>query len=302
MNLEMDFGAWYADITRQADLRIQERVQSLMQGRHRSVRRGRGDDFESFQPHAMGEELTHIDWKASERLEDGLLVRQLREERVLEVWLAIDLSASMWTGFAPESCKQQLLLDIVAVLGRSVLRQQDLLGIIGFDHAIRTVLPPFRSEKALVSLLQMLWAFEPEPGSTTSLLPALQFFLSHQGAGRGGRKRLVLVISDFDTGDDWTPVAQQIRAAHPIAPIWLEESLPSSPFAGAGLLTCRDVETGACATVDPGIWMQRAQAHRRRERERCLAQLQAAGVPALWVSQETFSIDGLIAFLDAQLL
>ena len=40
MNLEMDFGAWYADITRQADLRIQERVQSLMQGRHRSVRRG----------------------------------------------------------------------------------------------------------------------------------------------------------------------------------------------------------------------------------------------------------------------
>ena len=36
----------------------------------------------------MGEELTHIDWKASERLEDGLLVRQLREERVLEVWLA----------------------------------------------------------------------------------------------------------------------------------------------------------------------------------------------------------------------
>ncbi len=168
MNLDMDFGTWYAEITRRVDLRIRDRMQTIMQGSHPSIWRGRGDDFDSFQPHTLGEETTHIDWKASERLEEGFLVRKLREERVLDVWIAVDLSASMWTGFSPESCKQRLLLDIVAVIGRSLVHQQDQLGVIGFDRAIRTVVDPFRSEKAFVSLLQMLWAFEPEPGTTTS--------------------------------------------------------------------------------------------------------------------------------------
>ena len=69
----MDFGTWYAHATRRADLHLRERVQTLMQGMHGSTFRGRGEDFEFFQPHALGEDTAHIDWKASERLEDGLL-------------------------------------------------------------------------------------------------------------------------------------------------------------------------------------------------------------------------------------
>ncbi|ETW93627.1 MAG: hypothetical protein ETSY1_38400 [Candidatus Entotheonella factor] len=302
MNLDIDFGTWYADITRRVDLRIRDRMQTMMQGSHPSIWRGRGDDFDSFQPHTLGEETTHIDWKASERLEDGFLVRKLREERVLDVWVAVDLSASMWTGFSPENCKQRLLLDIIAVVGRSLLHQQDQLGVMGFDQTIRTVLEPFRSEKALVNLLQMLWDFQPEPGTTTSLLPALQFFASHKGTGHTKRKRLVLVLSDFDTEDDWIPAVQQIRATHPIVPVWLEEPLPQTLFANAGMLTYRDVETGVYATVDSNAWIEWVQTHKRREQERCLAQLEAAGTPMLIVSQETFSVDRLITFLDEQLL
>ncbi len=302
MNLDMDFGTWYAEITRRVDLRIRDRMQTIMQGSHPSIWRGRGDDFDSFQPHTLGEETTHIDWKASERLEEGFLVRKLREERVLDVWIAVDLSASMWTGFSPESCKQRLLLDIVAVIGRSLVHQQDQLGVIGFDRAIRTVVDPCRSEKAFVSLLQMLWAFEPEPGTTTSLLPALQFFASHNGTGHTKRKRLVLLISDFETEDDWIPAVQRIRATHPIVPIWLDEPLPQTLFASAGLLTYRDVETGDEATVESGTWLQLVQAPQHRERERCLTQLETSGIPTLLVSQDTFSVDRLITFLDEQLL
>ena len=72
----MDFGAWYAHITRLVDLRLRDRVQTIMQGLHPSTFRGRGDDFDFFQPHTLGEDITHIDWKASERLEEGFLVRR----------------------------------------------------------------------------------------------------------------------------------------------------------------------------------------------------------------------------------
>lgn len=299
MNLDMDFGAWYAAITRQVDLRIRDRVQTIMQGVHPSLLRGRGDDFESFQPHTLGEETTHIDWRASERLEDGFLVRKLREERVLDVWIAVDLSASMWTGFSPESCKQKLLLDVIAVIGRSLLHQQDRLGVIGFDHAIRIVQEPFRSESTFVSLLQMLWDFQPESGATTSLRPALQFFESHRGAGH---KRLVFVLSDFEMEADWISAVQRIRATHPIVPIVLEEALPETLLATAGLLTYRDVETGAEATVEPRAWLQWFQDQKQHERAQCLTQLEAANTPALFLSQDTFSVDQLITFLNEQRL
>ncbi len=299
MNLDMDFGTWYATITRQVDLRIRDRMQTMMQGVHPSLLRGRGDDFESFQPHALGEETTHIDWRASERLEEGFLVRKLREERVLDVWIAADLSASMWMGFSPESCKQKLLLDVIAVIGRSLLRQQDRLGVIGFDHTVHTVLAPFRSEKTFVGLLQMLWEFQPKAGIATALLPALQFFESHRGAGR---KRLVFVVSDFETQEDWLPAVQRIRATHPIVPIVLEEMPPEALVSAAGLLTYRDVETGAEATVEPRAWAQWLQEQQQREREHCLTQLEAANIPALFISQDTFSIDHVMTILDEQRL
>jgi uncharacterized protein (DUF58 family) len=302
MNLDMDFATWYADITRQIDLRIRDRMQTMMQGSHPSLWRGRGDDFDSFQPYILGEESTRIDWRASERLEDGFLVRKLREERVLDVWIAVDLSASMWSGFSPESCKQRLLLDIIAVVGRSLLHQQNQLGVIGFDHAIRTLVAPFRSEKAFVNLLQQLWEFQPESGATTSLLPALQFLASNKGAGHTKRKRLVMVLSDFATDDDWIPAVQRMRATHPIVLVWLDDPPPPTLFSHAGLLTYRDIETGIYATVDPSAWIQLVQEQSRRERERCLAQLEAANTSTLFVSQDTFSVDRMITFLHEQVL
>ena len=296
----MDFGTWYAHATRRADLRLKERVQTLMQGMHTSTFRGRGEDFEFFQPHALGEDTTHIDWKASERLEDGLLVRRLREERVLEVWIAADLSASVFTGFAAESCKQRLLLDLIAIVGRSVIGQQDLLGFVGFDRDIHTVMQPFRSEKTFVNLLRMIWEHQPESGATTTLLPALRFFETQEGTSQQKKKRLLLLLSDFETEDDWLPAAQRIRSLHPLLPVVLEEIVPEHLPTSAGLLTYRDVESGQLQTVDARAWLRLLHEERQERRERYLAAFEASGLPGLFVSRQTFDADAIIEYLEAQ--
>lgn len=296
----MDFGTWYGQITRQVDFHLRDRVQSIIQGSHSSSFRGRGEDFEFFQPYTLGDEPTHIDWKASERLEEGLLVRRRREERVLEVWMAVDLSASMFTGFSPESCKQRLLLNLMVVVGRSVLQQQDLLGVVGFDRSIRTVMAPFRSERTLINVLKMIWDLQPLSGQPTALLPVLQFFATHQGTSQPQKKRLLLVLSDFETQEDWLPAVQRLRAAHPIVPIFLQEMIPQQLLATAGRFTYHDVESGAEATVNPRAWLRLLQAEQRSQHERCLRQLETSGVKALFVSGETFSIDALLACVDEQ--
>ena len=297
---DMDFGTWYAHVTRRADLRLRERVQTLMQGTHASTFRGRGEDFEFFQPHALGEDTAHIDWKASERLEDGLLVRRLREERVLEVWIAADLSASIFTGFSAEGCKQRLLLDLIAIVGRSVIGQQDLLGFVGFDRDIRTVMQPFRSEKTFVNLLKMIWEHQPESGGATALLPALRYFETQEGASQQKKKRLLLLLSDFETEDDWLPAAQRIRAMHPLLPIVLEEAVPEHLPNSVGLLTYRDVESGQLQTVDARHWLRLLHEERRQRRERYLAAFAASGLEGLFISRQTFDVDAVIEYLEAQ--
>lgn len=296
----MDFGTWYADATRRADLRLRERVQTLMQGMHGSTFRGRGEDFEFFQPHALGEDTAHIDWKASERLEDGLLVRRLREARVLEVWIAADLSASMFTGFSAEGSKQRLLLDLIAIVGRSVIGQQDLLGFVGFDHNIRAVVQPFRSEKTFVNLLRTIWEHQPESGIATALLPTLRYFESQEGSSQQKKKRLLLLLSDFETEDDWLPAAQRIRALHPLLPVVLEESVPEHLPTSAGLLTYRDVESGQLQTVDARTWLRLLHEEKQQRGESFLAGFEASGLEALFISRQTFDVDAIIEFLEAQ--
>ena len=296
----MDFGTWYGQMTRQIDLRLRERVQSTIQGIHPSSFRGRGEDFEFFQPYTLGEELSHIDWKASERVDEGLLVRRRREDRILEVWMAVDLSASMFTGFTPESCKQRLLLDIMVLVGRSVLHQQDLLGIVGFDQGIRTVMAPFRSERRLIAALKMMWDFQPHGNRPTALLPVLQFFTTHQGASQPQKKRLLLMLSDFETQEDWLPAVQRLRAVHPVVPVILHEMVPEQLLATVGRLTYRDVESGVEATVDPRAWLRHLQAEQRSQHDRWFRQLEASGVKALLVSRETFSFNTLLACIDEQ--
>ena len=296
----MDFGSWYAHVTRHADLRLRDRVQTLMQGTHGSTFRGRGEDFAFFQPHALGEDTAHIDWRASERLEDGLLVRRLREERVLEVWIAADLSASMFAGFSAENCKQRLLLDLMAIIGRSVIGQQDLLGFVGFDRSVRTVIQPFRSEKTFVNLLKTIWDHRPESGDATSLLPALRFFETQEGASQQKKKRLLLLLSDFETEDEWLPMAQRIAAMHPVLPVVLEEAVPEYLPASAGLLTYRDVESGQLQTVDARAWLHLLQREQRERRDVYVAAFENSGLAGLFVSRQTFNVDVIIDYLQGQ--
>jgi uncharacterized protein (DUF58 family) len=296
----MDFGTWYAHATRRADLHLRQRVQTIMQGMHGSTFRGRGEDFEFFQPHALGEDTAHIDWRASERLESGLLVRRLREERVLEVWIAADLSASMFTGFSAEDCKQRLLLDLMAIVGRSVIGQQDLLGFVGFDRDIRTVVQPFCSEKTFVNMLKTIWDYRPESGRATSLLPTLRFFETQGGASQQKKKRLLLLLSDFETDDDWLPMAQRIAAMHPLLPIVLEEAVPEYLPASAGLLTYRDVESGQLQTVDARDWLRLLHKERQERRELQVDGFENSGLAGLFVSRQTFNVDAIIDYLQAQ--
>lgn len=66
-------------------------------GNFRGAQRGHGTDFDDLRHYSAGDELRHIDWKASART-NTLHTRLYREEREHRVTLLTDLRRSMFTG------------------------------------------------------------------------------------------------------------------------------------------------------------------------------------------------------------
>src|SRR3989304_1803651 len=68
-------------------------------GTYRAVFKGSGLDFEEVREYEPGDDVRSIDWNVTARM--GVpFIKKYREERSLNVYLAVDLWASSWSGRA----------------------------------------------------------------------------------------------------------------------------------------------------------------------------------------------------------
>ena len=70
------------------------RATGLLDGRHKSVFVGRGQDFDDMSFYRPGDDISDIDWKATARSGEPL-IRQFNEERVRHLSIVADTSSSM---------------------------------------------------------------------------------------------------------------------------------------------------------------------------------------------------------------
>ena len=119
-------------------------VDGFLSGLHRSPRKGFSVEFADFRPYQPGDDLRYVDWKIAARA-DRWVVKQYEEETNLRCTLVLDVSRSMdWRGASPELrlTKRAYAEQLVAALALLLLRQRDAVGLIRFDDAIRTSIPP----------------------------------------------------------------------------------------------------------------------------------------------------------------
>ncbi len=119
-------------------------------GQHRTVRKGRGMEFAEARPYQPGDEVRHMDWKVTARtLKPHTKVFTESHER--PTLLLIDQTAA--TFFASRiQLKASLILHLAAIIGWTVLRQQDRIGGLVFNDHNHLWIPPQRSETNLLSL------------------------------------------------------------------------------------------------------------------------------------------------------
>ena len=165
-------------------------VDGFLAGLHRSPRKGFSVEFAEHRPYQMGDDLRYIDWKIAARA-DRWVVKQFEEETNLRATVVLDVSRSMaWSGSAERLTKLAYGERLAAAIALLLIRQRDAVGLIRFDDAIRTMIPPRARSAHWRRLVAALDGKGAGPDSRAAL--ALE-----QAARLIRRPGVVILISDL---------------------------------------------------------------------------------------------------------
>ncbi len=253
-------------LLRQLEWTVIHRLDGLLQGDYRTLFRGGGVDLADLREYQHHDDVRHIDWNVTARLQVPY-VRQFLEDRDMTAWFLLDLSASVDFGSA-DTTKLAVSTGFVATLARVITRHGNRVGAVLYGgqpgRGVDTVLPPRSSRTHVLGLLQRMQLPQPAGGSGTALADLLR-----AADGVMTRRSLVFVVSDFISAPGWQEALARLSRRHEVVAVrlWdpLEMALPD-----VGLVTVQDAETGEQLFIDasdPGFRERYAAAAEAQEAE-----------------------------------
>ena len=269
------------------------RLDGLLHGDYRSLFRGFGVDLADLREYQYHDDVRHIDWNVTARLQTPY-VRVYNEDRDVTAWFLLDLSPSVSFG-SEQMLKRSVAIDFVTVLARLLSRFGNPVGALFYGDRVDTVIPARVGRRHVMHILsKMLSRPERSRAAATNLKDLLL-------AGRQvmSRRSLVFIISDFISAPGWEEPLALLARRHEIVAVRLYDPLEME-LPDLGLMVVEDSETGEQAWVDTsdrGFRKRFAAAAGRREADLRSA-FGDAGVDALELSTTDDLIDAILRFAD----
>ena len=256
-------------------------------GSYRSVFRGSGLEFEEVREYQPGDEIRTIDWNVTARTGTPY-VKKYREERELNVVLAVDVSASSWFGTVQAS-KRELTAAVSALLAVSAMKVNDRVSLVLFGDRVLDYHPPRRGHDHLVRLIRAV-LYEDAGRARTSISAAADFLRTI-----AKKRSVVFFVSDFfDEG--WEPSLRLLGRRHDVIAVPLSDPREAE-LPRVGVVRLEDAETGVVRSIDTGSAALRQAyaeeaARRRAERIRAFGRL---GVDSVELSTDRPYLPPLLA-------
>src|SRR5215210_1252247 len=127
------------------------RLDGLLQGDYRTLFRGFGLDLADLREYQYGDDVRHIDWNVTARLQTPY-VREFHEDREITAWFLLDLSQSVDFG-SHEVKKRSVSAEFVALLARLLTRHGNRVGAIFYGSGVDQVIPPRTGRRQVLALL-----------------------------------------------------------------------------------------------------------------------------------------------------
>jgi uncharacterized protein (DUF58 family) len=280
-------------LLRRLEWRLGRRLDGRLQGDFRTVWHGAGVDFTDLRAYAAEDDVRHIDWNVTARLDEPF-VRQYSEDRELTAWLVVDRSASMRFGQA--AGKESVATELAVSLSRVVSQGGNRVGAILFDNSAHKVIPPRTGRDQILRIAHELMrpAALGGPGKTTDLAAMLRL----AAATTVRRRSLIFVMSDFIGDPGWDRAMAMLTHRHEVVVIRVvdpaELELPD-----LGLILVEDAETGEQLLVDTSDPMLRGRlATQVAAREDELAEgMRRAGVDAHRITTDQDLLSALVGMV-----
>jgi uncharacterized protein (DUF58 family) len=277
-------------LLRHLEWQVIRRLDGRLQGTNRTVWHGAGTDFTDLRAYMPEDDVRHIDWNVTARLDEAF-VRQYTEERDLTAWLVLDRSASMLGG-TERPGKDSVLGELAICLARLLALNGNRVGAILFDNDVRHVITPRTGRTQALRLAHELdkTAAAARTGTTTDLAAMLR-----TAATAARRRSLVIVVSDFIGEVGWDQALGQLAHRHEVVTVRIvdpaELDLPD-----VGLVVVEDAETGEQILVDTSDPLLRRRLEAQmQERESALAEsMRRAGVTAHRITTDSDLVQALV--------
>ena len=279
-------------VLRRLEWTVIRRLDGLLHGDYRTLFRGFGLDLADLREYQYGDDVRHIDWNVTARLQVPY-VREYHEDREVTAWFLLDLSRSIDFGSKVE--KGTISAEFVAVLARLLTSHGNRVGALLYGDDVEGMIPARAGRRQVLHILHtMMTRPATPPGRTTDLAAFLK-----AACQTLKRRSLVFIVSDFISTPGWERPLVQLAQRHEVIAVRLHDPLEAE-LPDLGLLVFQDAETGEQLFVDThdGRFRKRfADAAERREME-IRAAFASAGVDALELSTDADIVDTVIRFAD----
>src|SRR6185295_2561829 len=236
------------------------RLDGLLQGNYRTLFRGHGLDLADIREYQYGDDVRHIDWNVTARLQSPY-VREYHEDREINAWFLLDLSASV--DFGSQVKKQAVSSGFVAVLARLLTRHGNRVGAVLYGSGVDHVIPARSGRRHVMHLMHVM---QSRPALPVSQGTDLNELLA--GAQQAlARRSMVFLVSDFISEPGWEKPLAQLASRHEVVAVRLYDPLEHE-LPDAGMLVMQDAETGEqlfVDTADRGFRKRFAAAAKKRE-------------------------------------
>jgi uncharacterized protein (DUF58 family) len=217
-------------------VRARRQVFSEMVGNNPSIFQGEGYDFIELREYMPGDDIRHIDWNITAKLQKPY-IKIFREERELNVVVASMLNGSVY--FGSKRFKQDVIAEVTAMLSFSTIKNGDLLSSYIFSDKLESFLKPSKKLFQVHKSTDEILNFDPLNKKADYKVLADTLFK------RLKRKSLIVIVGDFFEIPDFKVLAKKHEVVAVIVRDRLEETPPEM-----GFTSLVDPESGAVLEGD----------------------------------------------------
>jgi uncharacterized protein (DUF58 family) len=284
-------------VLRRLEWTVIRRLDGILHGDYRTLFRGFGLDLAGLREYQYQDDVRHIDWNVTARLQSPY-VRQFNQDREVTAWFLLDVSPSV--DFGSEQVKKRaVLVDFVAVLSRLLTRHGNRVGALFYSGgkvgAVDAMIPARSGRRHVLHILNSLMARPELPRAPET---DLGDFL-HSALQTIKRRSLVFVVSDFISTPRWPEALAHLAQRHEVLAVRLFDDLEMQ-LPDLGLMLMQDSETGEqlfVDTHDTGFRKRFSALAEQREAE-LRTSFGHAGVDALELSTGDDIVDVILRFAD----